>query len=103
MAHGPTKRLPQILVSLLCLAALSYFAVYAVAGRHGLDQRQNLLERRVAAEKALARLEAVRARLTNDVARLGATPPDPDLITELALSELGYAHPEARVIVHQQR
>lgn len=101
MANVRSPWLKQILVLLLCLAALGYFAVYAVAGRHGLDQRRALLDRLRVAETSVARLEAIRARLTNDVERLGATPPDPDLVSELALSELGFVHPAGRVLLRR--
>jgi cell division protein FtsB len=87
----------QILVSLLSLCALAYFAHHAISGKHGLEARRRLIERSRQLEPEIARFEAVRARLDLDVKLLDAG--DGDLIEELAIELLGFAPPASRVIV----
>jgi cell division protein FtsB len=87
----------QILVSLLCLLALGYFAYHAVVGKRGLEARSRLIERSRQLEPEIERLEAVRARLERDVRLLGAR--DPDIVEELAIEILGFAKPGHRVVV----
>jgi len=87
----------QILVSLLCLLALGYFAYHAIVGKCGLEARSRLIERSRQLEPEIERLEAVRARLERDVRLLGAR--DPDIVEELAVEILGFARPGQRVVV----
>jgi cell division protein FtsB len=87
----------QILVSLLCLCALGYFAVHAIKGKHGLEARSRVIERSRVLEPQILRLEAVRARLERDVRLLNAK--DPDIVEELATDLLGFAHPGDRVVI----
>ena len=87
----------QILVSLLCLCALAYFAHHAINGKRGLEARSRLIERSRQLEPEIARLEAVRARLDREVKLLDAR--DGDLIEELAIELLGFAPQGSRVIV----
>jgi cell division protein FtsB len=87
----------QILVSLLCLCALAYFAHHAINGKRGLEARSRLIERSRQLEPEIARLEAVRARLDRDVKLLDAR--DGDLIEELAIELLGFAPKGSRAIV----
>jgi cell division protein FtsB len=87
----------QILVSLLCLCALVYFAHHAINGKRGLEARTRLIERSRQLEPEIARLEAVRARLDRDVKLLDAR--DGDLIEELAIELLGFAPKGSRAIV----
>ncbi len=87
----------QILVSLFCLCALSYFAYHALNGKRGLEARHRLVERSRALEPQIKRLEAARMRLEREVRLLDAG--DPDIIEELAIEVLGFARPGDRVIV----
>ena len=87
----------QILVSLLCLLLLGYFAFHAINGRRGLEARNSLTERSRALEPEIKRLEAARARLERDVRLLDAR--DPDIIEELAIEVLGFARPGDRILV----
>jgi cell division protein FtsB len=87
----------QILVSLACCCALAYVAYHAICGKRGLEARSRLIERSRQLEPEIERLEAVRARLENDVRLLNAR--DPDLIAELAIGLLGFAPVGSRVIV----
>ena len=87
----------QILVSLFCLCALSYFAYHAINGKRGLEARHRLVERSRILGPQIERLEAVRVRLQRDVRLLDAG--DPDLIEELAIETLGFARPDDRVVI----
>jgi cell division protein FtsB len=87
----------QILVSLACCCALAYVAYHAISGKRGLEARSRMIERSRQLEPEIERLEAVRARLENDVRLLNAR--DPDLIAELAIGLLGFAPVGSRVIV----
>ena len=87
----------QILVSLVCLFALAYFAHHAIKGKRGLEARSRLIERSRVLEPQIARLEAARTRLERDVRLLNAR--DPDIIEELAIEVLGFARPGDRIVV----
>src|SRR5262245_49088301 len=96
--HDRRKGQPrQILVSLVCLGALAYFAHHAIKGKRGLEARSRLIERSRMLEPQIARLEAARTRLEQDVRLLNAR--DPDIIEELAVEVLGFARPGDRIIV----
>jgi cell division protein FtsB len=87
----------QMLVSLVCLSVLSYFAYHAISGKRGLEARKRLIERSELLEPEIMRLEAMRRSLDRDVALLDAR--DPDIIEELALADLGFARPGDRILV----
>jgi cell division protein FtsB len=87
----------QILVSLFCLLALSYFAYHAIIGKRGLEARSRLIERSRQLGPEIKRLETVRARLEQDVRLLNAA--DPDIVEELAIELLGFVRPGDRVVV----
>lgn len=82
---------------LLCLALTAYFAFHILKGRHGLEARDKLLERESALQFEIQSLEAVRSKLTRDVALLRPDLPDPDFVEEIAREVLGFAHPRDRV------
>ncbi|WP_244534533.1 septum formation initiator family protein [Hyphomicrobium sp. CS1GBMeth3] len=84
---------------LLCLALTAYFAFHTIKGRHGLDARDKLLERESALEFEIQSLEAVRAKLSRDVALLRPDLPDPDFVQEIAREVLGFANPRDRVVM----
>jgi cell division protein FtsB len=87
----------QILVLLVCLCALAYFAHHAIKGKRGLEARNRLIERSRVLEPEIARLEAARVRLARDVRLLNER--DPDIIEELAIEVLGFARPGDRILV----
>ena len=96
--HDRRKGHPrQILVSLVCLCALAYFAQHVIKGKRGLEARSRLIERSRVLEPQIARLEAARTRLERDVRLINAR--DADIIEELAIEVLGFARPGDRVIV----
>ena len=82
------------MVLLLCFGALSYFVHQALQSRYGLETRSKLLERSVALDQELDRLEAMRGTLERDTARLAADPPDLDLLDEHARRVLGFLRPD---------
>ena len=81
---------------LLCLGILGSFVVQALQHRYGLEARARLLERGVALSQKLERLETTRAALERETARLGAHPPDLELLDEYARRVLGFLHPKDR-------
>jgi cell division protein FtsB len=87
----------QILVSLICVFALGYFAYHAIKGKRGFEARSRLIERSRVLEPQITRLEVARARLERDVRLLDTG--DPDLVEELAIEILGFARPGDRVLV----
>jgi cell division protein FtsB len=87
----------QILVSLFCVCGLGYFAYHAVVGKRGLEARSRLIERSRLLEREIARLEARRARLEQEVRLIDAA--DPDMVEELAIEVLGLVRPADRVVV----
>jgi cell division protein FtsB len=84
-------------VLLLCLGLTAYFAYHAFNGRHGLEARQDLIERSNLLEFEIRSLEAVRAKLERDVALLKPDLPDADLVEEIARDVLGFARPTERI------
>ncbi len=91
--------LRQIPVLLLCLGLTTSFAYHAIKGRHGLEARSRLIERSQALEREIGNLETVRAALAADIRLLSQTPPDPDLVSEIAADVLGMVPPGTRVLV----
>jgi cell division protein FtsB len=91
------SRSRQILVSLFCCCALSYFAYHAFVGKRGLEARSRVIERSRQLGPEIDRLEVVRSRLEREVRLLDAR--DPDLIEELAIELLGFAKPADRIVI----
>jgi cell division protein FtsB len=85
-------------VLLLCLGLTAYFAYHTLHGRHGLEARDALLERESALQFENESLEAVRAKLSRDVALMRSDPPDPDFVEEIARDVLGFARPDDRIV-----
>ncbi|MEZ5900916.1 MAG: septum formation initiator family protein [Hyphomicrobium sp.] len=86
---------------LACLVSSAYFGFHALHGRHGLDARNQLLERSALLDFEIKSLETVRSKLERDVALLSPQKPDPDMVEEIARDVLGYVRPDD-VIVPQQ-
>lgn len=84
---------------LTCLGLSAYFVHHAYLGRHGFEARAQLVERTSLLEFEIESLEAVRSKLARDVALLGAEPPHPDLVEEIARDLLGFARPSDRIIM----
>lgn len=91
-------RLGQVLVLLAGLSSTAYFVYHALHGHHGLEARNQLIERSDLLEFEIKSLEAVRSKLERDVALLAPEIPNADLVEEIARDVLGYVHPADRVI-----
>ena len=83
----------------LSLAALAYFSAHALQGRHGLSAREALIARSALLDAEIKRLELTRQSLKTDIAALGAEPPDPDIIEEMAADLLGFVRSGDRIVV----
>ena len=94
----PRPRVRQVLVLLACLLSTAYFAHHALYGRHGLEARNQLIERANLLAFEIKSLETVRSKLERDVALLAPELPNPDLVEEIARDVLGYVHPADRLI-----
>jgi cell division protein FtsB len=99
--HDGQARLRQATVLLLCLGLTAYFAFHTLKGRHGLEAREKLIERESALQFETQSLEAVRAKLSHDVALLRPDLPDPDMVEEIAREVLGFAHPRDRILTDE--
>ena len=89
----------QILVVLTCLGLTCTFAYHALYGRHGLETRSILISRSEGLEFEIRGLEAVRTRLKRDIALLSTSPPDNDLVEEIARDVLGFVRPDDRILL----
>lgn len=87
---------------LICLGLTGTFAYHAIHGRHGLETRSRLISRSEGLEFEIRGLETVRARLQRDVALLSSTPPDSDLVAEIARDVLGFVHAEDRILAQSR-
>ena len=94
----PRTRVRQVLVLLTCLLSTAYFGHHALSGRHGLEARNQLIDRANLLAFEIKSLEAVRSKLQRDVALLAPDMPNADLVEEIARDVLGYVHPADRVI-----
>ena len=83
---------------LACLTSAAYFAYHVRYGRHGLEARAQLEERRAILDFEIKSLDTVRDKLEHDVALLSPELPNPDLIEEIARDVLGYVDPADRVV-----
>ncbi|MEL6226198.1 MAG: septum formation initiator family protein [Pseudomonadota bacterium] len=94
------RRLPQSLLVLLgCFAMAAYFGHHTISGKYGLKAQAELLDRKAVVEQQIAGLGAAQARLKRDIGLLNQSPPDPDLVEEMARSTLGFARAEDRIFV----
>lgn len=94
----PQVRLRQGMVLLACCSSTAYFAYHAIKGRHGLEARNQLIERSELLDFEIKSLETVRSKLERDVALLAPEVPNPDLVEEIARDVLGYVRPTDRLV-----
>lgn len=83
---------------LTCFASTGYFGYHALHGRHGLDARNQLIERANLLAFEIKSLEAVRSKLERDVALLAPEVPNADIVEEIARDVLGYVRPADKVM-----
>jgi len=96
------RSLQSLLVLLGCVSAIAYFGHHTVSGAYGLDVQARLERELALAERRRQGLEAVRDRLKRDIALLNQSPPDADMVEELAQHMLGFAYRDDRIIVVTQ-
>ncbi|MEL6621927.1 MAG: septum formation initiator family protein [Pseudomonadota bacterium] len=77
----------------------AYFGHHTISGKYGLKAQAELLDRKAVVEQQIAGLGAAQARLKRDIGLLNQSPPDPDLVEEMARSTLGFARAEDRIFV----
>ena len=92
-------RSPQLSVLLCCIGLTVYFAYHSIYGRHGLEARQNLMERSSLLDFEIRSLETVRSRLERDVALLTPEIPNADIVEEIARDVLGFVAPGDKVLL----
>ena len=94
-------RLPLVLLG--SLLATTYFVHHGVFGTHGLIAKDRLISRSSDLDREMAVLEAVRARLRQDVTALRSNPPAPDVVEEVARSALGMIRAGDRIVLRETR
>ena len=87
------------LVLLTAIAVTAYFAHHIHSGKYGLETQSKLDGDLLIVRRQILGLEAVRAELKRDITLLRTDPPSPDLVEELARTELGFAFPGDRIVV----
>lgn len=97
--HDLRSRLPQLSVLLCCSFLTAYFAYHTIYGRHGFEARTKLMERSQLLDFEIRSLEAVRSKLSQDVALLAPDRPDPDIVDEVARDVLGFARPDDHILL----
>lgn len=95
---GPQLRLRQALVLLACCSSTAYFAFHALNGRHGLQARNQLMERSALLDFEIKSLETVRSKLERDVSLLAPEVPNPDMVEEISRDVLGYVRATDRLV-----
>lgn len=96
--NRPRQLSRQIFVLLACLASTAYFVYHARYGRHGLEARNQLIERSALLDFEIKGLDTVRTKLRHDVALLSPEVPNADLIEEIARDVLGYVRKDDKIV-----
>ncbi len=87
------------MVSIGCLAMLSYFAWQAERGARGFTYQRNLIEQLQKLSTQHEKIKGVHNLLEARVAELRPDAIDPDLLDEMARKNLGFVSPD-QVVVH---
>jgi cell division protein FtsB len=85
--------------ALLLLAVLAYFGVQAVRGDRGLLAWLRLEDETTELRQRLDEVRDEREALERQVDQLRSESVDPDRLDEEARRNLGYAHPDERIIL----
>lgn len=89
-------------VTFVCLALLGYFAWHASNGPRGFVYRDTLDLRAASLQTEFAGVQRDRVRLEHKVGLLRPDSIDPDLLDELARSQLELAAPNELVVLPKQ-
>ena len=84
-------RIRHVLIPLVCIVVLGYFAYHAVYGRHGFIAWLSLQNTVDTLEQQLAELKTTHRTLDQQVMLLRPESLDPDLLDERARATLGLA------------
>jgi len=88
----------DISVTIVCLSLLSYFGWHAYEGPRGYPYRDQLAAKEAVLLDRFAKIDGERQKLEHRVALLRPDSIDPDLLDELARSQLDYARPSDVVV-----
>ncbi|MEL6298369.1 MAG: septum formation initiator family protein [Pseudomonadota bacterium] len=94
--NRPRKALFVLLTALLITA---YFTHHIRSGRYGLEAQARLKADLLVVDRQGRSLKSVRSDLKREIALLTTAPPSPDLVEEIARSDLGFAYPGDRIII----
>lgn len=92
-------RLRYIVLPLICLSFLAYFAHHALIGERGLLSYKRLQDRHIRLEKQLADARKKREKLEARVTLLRPESLDPDMLDERARTILNLARPNEITIL----
>jgi len=92
------SKLKPLLLPVICLLVLAYFAHHAVEGEFGLASLERLDAQEQSLQEELAALKAARERLEARVALMRPGSLDRDMVDERARQALNLAHPHDVVI-----
>ena len=88
----------DLIVTCVCCAALGYFAWYAWKGPRGYPYQDNLQARLAMLDGKFNAIQQQRMRLEHKVGLLRPESIDPDILDEMARSQLQMARPGELVI-----
>jgi len=91
--------LRHLVVPILILAVVAYFAHYALSGDRGLGARERMEARIAQAKIKLAEVSGERERMERRVDALKADRLDPDMLDERAREILNLARPDDVIVV----
>jgi cell division protein FtsB len=97
--HDIRKQAGQVVVPVLGIALLAYFAYHAIQGDRGLFAWLALNQQLKQAHALSDAADAERAELENRVGRLSSASLDPDLLDERVRAMLNYARQDEVVIM----
>lgn len=91
----------DFIVTCVCMALLGYFAWHASKGPRGYPYRDKLAAEAASLDGKYAAVEQDRLRLEHKVSLLRPETIDPDLLDEIARSQLDLAAPGDLVVMQQ--
>src|ERR1700751_721788 len=99
MLHDIRRQTQQVVVPVLGIALLAYFAYHAIVGERGLFAWMALNQQLKQARALADAVSAQKHELENRVERLSSSSLDPDLLDERVRAMLNLAHPDDVVIM----
>jgi cell division protein FtsB len=99
MLHDIRRQAGQVVVPVLGIALLAYFAYHAIQGDRGLFAWMALNQQLKQTHALADAVAAQRAELENRVERLSSASLDPDLLDERVRAMLNYARQDEVVIM----